>query len=204
MTKKENLLETVKIKFLKGQAIDGAISSAVRECSNVYQAKENDRNEARKFWKEQLSALGESYIANQEKRPYSEVVISLQKMINDNYADVFTGSGIRIAQCHKSLSVYLKWLWCLGIMKTVPPSCPFDREILTKAIKVLKESTERGKTEYQELVKVLNDNIAWSSLDSLNDYKKILRALDKVGELQESRAAEWELKEWNKNLLNNM
>lgn len=198
MTRKDNLLGTEKIKFLKGQAIDGAISSAVRECKNVYQAKGNGRNEARKFWKEQLSALGESYMTNQEKRPYCEVVISLQKKINNKYAAVFTGSGIRIAQCHKSLSVYLKWLWCLGLMETVPPSCPFDREIIRRAIKVLEESAEHGKAEYQDFIKVLNDNITWSSLDSLNVYKKILRALDKVGKLNKSSAAEWELKEWGK------
>lgn len=191
------LIDAEKIKFLKGQAIDGAISSAVRECKNVYQAKGNGRNEARKFWKEQLFVLGESYTANQVKHAYSEVVISLQKTINDKYATAFTDSGIRIAQCHKSLSVYLKWLWCLGIMETVPPSCPFDRQIITKAIKVLKESAGHGKAEYQDFIKVLNDNIAWSSLDSINKYKKILQALEKVGELNGSSAAEWELKEWN-------
>lgn len=197
MTKKENLLETEKIKFLKGQAIDGAISSAVRECKNVYQAKGNCRNEARKFWKERLSALGELYIANKEKRPYSEVVISLQKMINDKYADVFTGSGIRLAQCHKSLSVYLKWLWCLGIMKTVPPSCPFDCILIKKAIKTLKSSAEKEAGEYNQYIKVLNNNKNWSSLNDENDYLTILQALSKVGEIDKSSAAEWELKEWN-------
>lgn len=82
-------------------------------------------------------------------------------------------------------------------MKTVPPSCPFDRQIITKAIKVLKESEKQGMMKCQQLIQVLKDKIAWSSLDSINDYKKILQALEKVGELNGSSAAEWEIKEWN-------
>ena len=49
--------------------------------------------------------------------------------------------GIRIAQCQKSLSLYLKYLWCYGLIET-PPVCPIDRVILSLCKSYYEKHTE--------------------------------------------------------------
>jgi hypothetical protein len=45
------------------------------------------------------------------------------------YQGVPSKNLFRVGTAQKALNLYLKYLWCLGEIKT-PPHCPFDRGII--------------------------------------------------------------------------
>jgi hypothetical protein len=55
--------------------------------------------------------------------------------MNNQFGGLFNNTGgryeqgFRVSHSQKSISVYLKHLWCLGMIET-PPFCPVDRSVL--------------------------------------------------------------------------
>ncbi|MDQ7003852.1 MAG: hypothetical protein Q9N67_02570 [Ghiorsea sp.] len=97
-------------------------------------------------------------------------LIEIQKWINTNHSQVLKNRNIKLGIVQKLVNLYLKYQWCLGLIKT-PPHCPFDRIIISK-------------------MKLPNPP-AWTKLESVDTYKMLVK---KATELAGNKSiAEWEL-----------
>ncbi|WP_100629742.1 hypothetical protein [Algoriphagus formosus] len=86
-----------------------------------------------------LMDISTKYISSVSEETYYNDIIELKDFMNQKYSDHFLKSahpkygydpGFRISHSQKSLSVFLKHLWCIGKIEE-PPQCPVDRIILT-------------------------------------------------------------------------
>lgn len=60
-----------------------------------------------------------------------ENLIELKNWINANHSEILANNNIKLGVVQKILNLYLKYQWCLGLVKA-PPNCPFDRIIISK------------------------------------------------------------------------
>jgi hypothetical protein len=79
----------------------------------------------------------------------------------------------RIGIAQKALNLYLKYLWCVGLIP-MPPHCPFDSSIIG------------------HLPECMNFN--WTAIDSIDDYQKLVNSARKKAD--DKPIAEWELELW--------
>lgn len=142
MAKTFNEIQTRKLRFINqynpGQtevlAIKSGINSAVRRaCVYSPNMTKEEKTKIRSFWGQCLSELGGKYIESQNEEQFKKDIQDLQEKMNKQFFNVFNPDerhrGFRIAQAQKSLSVYLKHMWCMNKIPT-PPTCPIDRTIL--------------------------------------------------------------------------
>lgn len=174
----------------KMKALTSAINSSVRtRYYHVYTNDRKNRGEARVFWKNELERLGEKYkYSKQSKDQFLEDVYTLQKRINDSdYCKCFINDRIRLGQCQKSFSIYLKWMWCQGQLAGIPPVCPIDCKILSKCRRVLK--INKGTEEDLE-----DTYTTWSIMDCRKLYERLVAITEKVARIEKySRPCVWEL-----------
>lgn len=93
----------------------------------------------------------------------------------EEYKPILENEKMRIGICQKMICLYAKFLWVSGQLTSPPPLIPYDGVV--KAL--LKDPS-------------LTD---WTILDDMNEYKKIIAAIEAVSN---GSSAEWELREWNK------
>jgi hypothetical protein len=86
------------------------------------------------------------------------------------------GQRFRIGSAQKALNLYLKYLWCLGLIAR-PPHCPFD---------------------YRILAKLPTCNVKWTQLDSIVKYKEIVGEAEQLAKGKRLSLADWELEEWQR------
>ena len=177
--------------FPKMKAWTAAINASVRTRKYpVYSNVKKNRADAVCFWKTELERLGEKYKnTQQDKQQFINDVYSLQGRINSSmYRSCFTNDRIRVGQCQKSLSIFLKWMWCQGELAGVPPVCPIDGQVLAECRKVLKKKQIGSKPE------ILDTHIAWSNMDCREQYERLVLLTEKVARAQgETRPCVWEL-----------
>lgn len=175
---KENFLN----RFNPGRTVHDALNKAVNRSvqrANVYTPGLTQRRKAeiRKYWKEQLREMGEKYVEIQPFEIFELDMIELQKRMNEMFHEEFCHpfcslcSGFRIAQAQKSLSLYLKHLWCVGLIP-VPPVCPVDSIIL---------GTTAISAEFRN----------WVCICTLEEYYIRLNAIRAAA--GDMNVAEWEL-----------
>lgn len=160
-------------------ALDGAIVSSVRR-NPTYSRDLSiaQRNELVAFWRNELIHRGAKYFTSaQPVRTYIDDVIDLKASINAQYGEFLcndVSNGIRIAQCQKSLSIYLKYMWCQNIAIFEPPLCPIDRIVLSHC--------------------GIN-NVSWTRLDDTETFQLIIAEI--INHAQNHfcccSVAEWEL-----------
>ena len=90
--------------------------------------------------------------------------------------DSYEGASLRLSHAQKSLSVFIKYLWCYDIV-SIPPACPLDRTVLSN----IKDCSIKK----------------WTELDNKEDYRSILHSLEQLSKPKE--LAIKELIDWNKN-----
>lgn len=175
----------------KMKAWESAINVSVKTRGYpVYSSDVRNREDAKFAWMDKLERLGWKYQeCVQTKEQFIEDVFELQDYINGSSdCTCFYNNRIRIGQCQKSLSVYLKWMWCQNELASIPPVCPIDRQVLRECYRVL--HGKRAGTR-QELI---DCGTAWSNLDDRELYKRLVDITEKVAGLQgEPLTAVWEL-----------
>jgi hypothetical protein len=87
----------------------------------------------------------------------------------------------RFGVAAKALSLYLKYLWCVGRIKE-PPHCPFDRKVIGKL------------HELQRLPANLRD-LSWTQMDEAT-YKQLVSEAE--NRIEDKSLATWELRAWRK------
>ena len=160
----------------KMKACTSAINASVRTRGyKVYSDRVEGRSDAVNYWKAQLEQIGKKYESGTpDRNVFIKDVFDLQDTINNSeYKDYFVG-GIRVGQCQKSLSIYLKWMWCQGQLAGIPPVCPIDGQILRKCRQVLKKHNDYTPLELRDTY------IAWSNLNDRCLYERLVTITEKV------------------------
>lgn len=156
-----------KILFLVRMALVASIESAVRRNSYNYRPKANEDHFE---WKKLLIEHSISIPTTIDS--FVEKVVKFKKELKKVFGKEST---VRLSHAQKSLSVFLKYLWCFGLID-MPPACPIDRKVLG-----LVKNSPVGN---------------WTQLDKPNDYRIILYALNDLS--KPKKIAQKELIEWNK------
>ena len=143
-----------------------------------------------KTWTEELISLFDKYKnKEQTKEVFVVDVMALQRRMNKAFPVSFKNNGkslgknkerdkdydleFRIAHSQKSLSIFLKHMWCITPNMPMPPVCPIDRNILKEA-------------------KIYNP---WTKLNCIKKYNEWLNKIECVA--GKERLAKWELVKWN-------
>lgn len=94
-----------------------------------------NRQPIRNRWKAILLDIGEKYVNNQIEEVFFNDIDQLKEQMNSQFNGQLNNDGgrydlgFRTSHAQKSLSVYLKHLWCMGQIEQ-PPFCPIDSNIL--------------------------------------------------------------------------
>ena len=135
----------------------------------------------RKKFRQYVSAYCEKYLLHQYKTDevsaadHCKNIEKLQSHVNHEYPykKVLYGSHFNIGVAQKLLNLQLKYLWCMGEIKT-PPHCPVD-SIIQKKIKS-------------------KDRCNWTEIDSIPRYEKVIKAITEQATKDGYKSiAEWEL-----------
>lgn len=116
-------------------------------------------------------------LAPMYKTPVSEDrhilnITNLSNNLSKSFGTTLHGGRFRIGSAQKALNLYLKLLWCLGIVDE-PPHCPFDSIVAAKLRLTLK----------------------WTQLDDIEEYRSLVAETKKIVEPQS--IAQWELETFN-------
>jgi len=121
------------------QAESDAIKSAVQH-NSLYAPGVGERDRVRVGirWKQLLNDLAAQYKSSVSITKYEADIGWLCEQMNTQFGVQFRSDrhpkfdydpGFRISHAQKSLSVFLKHLWCLESI-SMPPQCPIDSRIL--------------------------------------------------------------------------
>ncbi|MDZ4288683.1 MAG: hypothetical protein U0984_12030 [Prosthecobacter sp.] len=136
----------------------------------------------RTTWSGLLEIIADKYGNPVSEAEYLTDIQELKRAMNADHAPAFRRNphpqfnyspGFRISHAQKSLSVYLKHLWCLGEI-TVPPQCPVDALILKKA------GLRYPRTK-------------WAYIDSIAEHQAKIEVLNRHAAEAGLSLAEWEL-----------
>lgn len=113
-------------------------------------------------WVAHMDILAEQYENVQTKETFLADVRELSRYMTEEYPDAFAEGCFSFARAQKSLSVVLKYRWCLGRI-TMPPLCPVDRGVLRRLGAPYNtwkwtEMTEQQYLQVYDQLKVLADN----------------------------------------------
>jgi hypothetical protein len=151
-------------------ALRSAINAAVQH--NPLYRSGSRRFDVRAFWKAELERIAIRYADPQSKAEFAHDITELRRRMRRRFGSQFLKSGFRVSHAQKSLSVFLKHCWCLGLID-MPPACPIDRRIL-RAV------TPRPTP-------------AWTTVDSVKEHRRMLNRVAAVARSEGLEIAEWEL-----------
>ena len=131
------------------------------------------RSTIRGAWHCRLRTIALAYVDEVGPEEYQQHFMVLRERMNAEFAEYLAPTGFRVSHAQKSLSVYLKHLWCLGQVGR-PPCCPVDRLILSAAGAPLNDRT-------------------WTTVDTTQDYRRQLGYLQAAADRSGDPVAVWEL-----------
>ena len=152
--------------------INGALQTRGKE---VYSNKdEKCRKQIRGELKRQLSSLEKHYRQGVSEVQHLENIKHLAYQMTNKFSKDLEGGRFRIGIAQKALNLHLKYMWCMGLIKT-PPHCPFDARIIAK-------------------LAICQGVSSWTESDNINDYQRWVSAA-KVEAQKKSypSLSDWEL-----------
>ena len=177
---KEKYLDKYNYDRKHSDAISSAISAAVQHnklySSNLpLKSKKNIRD----YWGVCLEEIGWEFKKDVSIVKYEEIISALQRQMNREFGIDFNngsehGSMFRISHAQKSISVYIKILWCMGEISE-PTICPVDRIILSQ--------TEAKKLK----------DVSWGYVNTIEEHRKKFKYIQKAATLSDMSVAMWEL-----------
>ena len=176
MTKKQDdFLKTVGVSCERGAMKDSIVSAFQR--NKVYEGNPSlaDREDLRCALRAEIRKTASAYSVPVTETKHCENIRNLADTLTKQFSKILDGRRFKIGTAQKALNLYLKFLWCLGVHKTVPPHCPLDGIILKKA----------GVYE------------AWTKLDCIETYKNWIEKV-RVKAARHNSIAEWELENWKR------
>jgi len=140
------------------------------------------RKQIRSFWRDRLIQYAQNDETFDGPEGFTASILNLKNQMNEQFLGYFN-ENFRISHAQKSLSVYLKHLWCMG-EGAEPPLCPVDGVILNYA--------SMGQPR-----------ISWTQIDQIDEYQAAIAVLrnkctaDNQYNDPPLRLAEWELVHFN-------
>jgi hypothetical protein len=179
-SKKQAFLMKYNAGCSKATAIGKAINASVQH-NLLYSpsAAPKDKNDIRIYWATCLEEVGNEFKKEVSIPAYEDIVEQLKKRMNLKFGSLFDsgsrhGSLFRISHSQKSISVFIKHLWCMGLIEE-PNICPVDRIILSAtAAKKIKD-------------------VSWGCVDSLEDHRRKFKYITTEAANQKLSVARWEL-----------
>lgn len=171
-------MDSLKEGFLKNEFLTMSVLGALGR-SNTYSrfASEKEKAAFRIALREKLRDIGDRYISRMSEEEHLSNIKKIADDLTSDFSHCLENGRFRIGIAQKALNLYLKYLWCVGLIP-MPPHCPFDSIIISH----LPECKA----------------LSWTVLDSIDDYKKLVNsALKKTGG---KSIAEWELEIWLKSV----
>jgi hypothetical protein len=167
-----------KQRFLRYIFVIESISSAVKTRNKKFPVYKKGINDSRKrpfkqFLMDYLTNLWVD-VDSLDKVQMMIEINALKVKCNSDFRALFHGSGFRLGVSQKMITLYAKYLWVSGQLKTRPSLIPYDGVVK----------------------RMLQDDslVDWTELDDINEYVRITQAIEEVSN---GKAAEWELKRWN-------
>lgn len=168
--------QSAKNTFLVRAAFGSTLMGTAQR-GNLYRDGSSDpsRDEFREGLRAALEALAVKYKKRVSSHQHSTNIEKLSKDLSAAHKKALKGGRFRIGSAQKALNLYLKFMWCLGCVER-PPHCPFDARVLSK---------------------IPNCNgVKWTSLDSIDEYRRIVGEAEQKAKAENLSLAEWEMKEY--------
>lgn len=171
-------MDTLKERFFNNEFLTMSVLGALGR-SRTYSRSvlEQDKNLFRIALREKLSEIGNKYVSPVTEEEHLSNITKLADDLSSKFSHCLKNGRFRIGIAQKALNLYLKYLWCVGLIPT-PPHCPFDSIVI---------SYIPGCS-----------NLNWTSIDTIGDYKKLVNAARKKADGKP--IAEWELEIWLKSV----
>ncbi len=126
-------------KYNSNRSVNLALTSGLKAATqhNDLYSPDVNRTIIKEYWKSLLQNIGAKYNTAQTEAIFLDDIVQMKSVMNSHFCCSFKNKGgryeqgFRISHAQKSLSVYLKHLWCMGMIET-PPFCPIDRVILSR------------------------------------------------------------------------
>ncbi len=172
-------MEKLRIQALNNIIIRTTLNGALQR-GKVYKKGLPDNKKA-VFRKSLAKELGIVMQKVQQKQTYNDAahfktIERFATHISKNYGDVLHQRKLRIGTAQKMINLYWKMSWLLHQQHMPPIHCPFDSVV----IKQLDTSVQ---------------HIRWTTSNSMEDYKLLVKAAKKVAGNNVS-IAEWELENY--------
>lgn len=167
-------MDPLKERFLKNEFLTMSVLGALGR-SNTYSesASERDKNSFRNALRKKLEEIGEMYVSQISEATHCSNIKKIADDLTALFFHCLENGRFRIGIAQKALNLYLKYLWCVGLIP-IPPHCPFDSIIIGH----LPECT----------------GMNWTELDNIDDYKKLVKTAQNIA--SSKTIAEWELEIW--------
>ena len=178
--KKANFLQKYNPTLNIDIALSRSVNAAVQH--NILYSKElakSAKTEIRNFWFQELTKISTEFKKDVSISRYEEIIDELKFSLNTKYKNYFDnkssfGSGLRTSHAQKSISVFIKHLWCLNKINE-PRICPIDRIILSK--------TEAKRDQC----------ISWGYVNSIIEHRQKFEYVIRAAKAVEMSVATWEL-----------
>lgn len=171
-------MDAEKISFLKNEFLTMSIFAALgRSYTYKKNISDKERGNFHNALREQLTEISKSYASQVTEDEHVANIQSLSDKLSENFSGLLIDGRLRIGIAQKALNLYLKYLWCVDLIPS-PPHCPFDAVIL----------------RHLPACSDLN----WTSLDSIDDYLRLVRAARKAS--KDKPLANWELDLWTNSI----
>ncbi len=134
---------------------------------------EEDKASFRNVLRMKLDEISENYRVTISERDHILNITNLSDELTFQFSHCLNNGRFRIGIAQKALNLYLKYLWCLGLIAR-PPHCPFDSIVISHLPGCY--------------------GLNWTSIDSVEEYQKLVAAAKHKADGKP--IAEWELELW--------
>lgn len=171
-----NDMSETQWRFVHSEFLALSVAAAfARSCIYDSQANESDRESLRKDLKLRLSGYAAKYAVPVDDDQHNKHIIELASQMTQAFGNVLHEKTLRIGTAQKALNLYLKYLWCVGVVAE-PPHCPIDAIVLQRAAK-------------------LEPPIYWTKIKNIGEYMRCIEAVRLVA--GDKSLAQWECEAWN-------
>jgi hypothetical protein len=136
------IVSTKQREFLEDVFLSNTVSAAlvIRKGRRVFKdaptpLESAEREEFRDALKSELLKLAKRYSSAVEEKVHIDNIRGLAKDLSDAYGKLLDGD-LLFGRAQKALNLYLKYLWCEGLI-VCPPHCPFDNDVISTLRKLL-------------------------------------------------------------------
>jgi hypothetical protein len=171
-------MTTEQQAFIDAQIFSMTLMATVQRNRHLYRktASDGEKQVFRVELRKELERIIEQYVVNTPEPQHFANIEGLANHISAISPSALDGERFKIGAAQKALNLYLKYMWCMGRIRT-PPHCPFDAIVLSA---------------------IGWDGKGWTQEVDIEKYKSwVSLAKEKANG---SSLAEWELQEFNKQL----